>query len=121
MGRPTRAKRTSSRLIGATRLLRYPPPLSGAGKPPGLYLSVFHYGWVSSQSQWAKTLVAIVQYSLVTYGVFPETGGGDLIAPTSDGEPVHKLSLQFVAGFTIFSQHVGRPSRGAAAKSAMLS
>ena len=37
------------------------------------------------------------------YGVFPETGGGDLIAPTPDGEPVHKLSLHFVAGFTIFS------------------
>ena len=36
------------------------------------------------------------------YGVFPETGGGDLIAPTPDGEPVHKLSLHFVAGFTIF-------------------
>ena len=37
------------------------------------------------------------------YGVFPETGGGDLIAPTPDGEPVHKLSLHFVARFTIFS------------------
>ena len=35
------------------------------------------------------------------YGVFPETGGGDLIAPTPDGEPVHKLSLHVVAGFTI--------------------
>ena len=36
--------------------------------------------------------------------MFPETGGGDLIAPTPDGEPVHKLSLHFVAGFTILSR-----------------